>query len=121
LINRISPPSDINLDGENMKCGVTKYFALRALRNFEGGLREDAKRIIQQELERVGLIRKEESINGILHRMKEEGLVDPIYRLTDKGRALLEILPNRISSLSIARANQRGKIVWVRTDIEEIE
>ena len=75
------------------KWGIARYYALLALLNFEGGLPVEARQRIKAVFDLVGLKRKDGGIKYLLLRMKNEGLIDPVFRVTEKGKQVLELFP----------------------------
>jgi DNA-binding PadR family transcriptional regulator len=96
--------------------GIARYYALLALLNFEGGLPIEARQRIKAVFEAVGLKRKDEGIKYLLTRMKNDGLIDPVFRVTEKGRQVLELYPE-IDRKMIRESNKLYKKVYVEIEL----
>ena len=96
--------------------GIARYYALLALLNFEGGLPVEARRRVKAVFDSVGLKRKDGGIKYLLKRMKDDGLIDPVFRLTEKGRHVIELFPE-IDRKMIRESNKLYKKVYVEIEL----
>lgn len=96
--------------------GIARYYALLALLNFEGGLPVEARQRINAVFDSVGLKRKDGGIKYLLTRMKNDRLIDPIFRLTERGKQVLELYPE-IDRKMIRESNKLYRRVYVEIEL----
>jgi len=97
---------------------ISTYFALKALADFEGGTKEDARERIMKVFRDAGIIRNKKAVNRLLDKMRYRGLLDPIFRLTERGRKVLSLMPEEIGP-NLIRLSNIGKGAFI--EIGDVE
>jgi len=97
---------------------ISTYFALKALADFEGGTKEDARERIMKVFRDAGIIRNKDAVNRLLDKMRYRGLLDPIFRLTERGRKVLSLMPNEVDPDLIYLANINKRVFIEVGDVD---